>query len=202
MEHGSVLDPSPDQRTDAEVSSQVPLLPPLLLVEDEAPCRSRLGRFLTASGFAVTSTSSLAACRVAARRRFAYAVVGIGSARAGGLDLIRRLGGIRAEMRIVVVTDVDSFATAILALRAGAADYLPKPVDETALLDALHNRRSMLPPVPEKPLGIERRGWEHIVRIYEQCGRNVTQTARRLGMHRRSLQRMLSKRAPYRQRQL
>ena len=98
--------------------------------------------------------------------------------------------------RIVVVTDADSFASVIVALRAGADDYIAKPVDEDELIDALLDRAPMLPPVPDMPLGLSRTCWEHVMRVYEQCDRNVTHTAQRLGMHRRSLQRFLGKRAP------
>jgi two-component system response regulator RegA len=81
-------------------------------------------------------------------------------------------------------------------LGAGADDYKPQPVDEDELVDALLDRATTLPPIPETPLGLCRTCWEHIMRIYEQCDRNVSRTAQRLGMHRRSLQRVLSKRAP------
>ncbi len=114
----------------------------------------------------------------------------------GGLQLIKELHELHAPMRIVVITDQDSFAAVILALRAGAVDYLPKPLGESELVDALLGRTPMLPPVPETPLRIERTSWEHIQRILEQCGRNLSEAARRLRMHRRTLQRIAGKRAP------
>jgi hypothetical protein len=95
-----------------------------------------------------------------------------------------------------VVSDADSFATVILALRAGADGFVAKPVDEGELIDALLDQAPPLPPVPQTPLGLHRICWEHIMRVYEQCDRNMTRTAKRLGMDRRSLQRFLSKRAP------
>ena len=101
-------------------------------------------------------------------------------------------------MRIVVATDHDSFATVVLALRAGADDYLAKPVTDAELTDALLGRAPTLPSIPETPLGLQRMAWEHIQRILAQCDRNVAETARLLGMRRRSLQRILKKRAPYR----
>jgi two-component system response regulator RegA len=99
-------------------------------------------------------------------------------------------------MRIVVVTAHDSCASVILVLRAGADDYLPKPVGEGELVDALLGRSPVLPPVPETPLRIERVRWEHTQWVLGQCGHNVSEAARRLRMHRRSLQRILGKRAP------
>ena len=99
-------------------------------------------------------------------------------------------------MRIVVVTSFDSFASVILALRAGAVDYLSKPVNCRELVDALHGDGPALPAVPETPLGLDRIAWEHTQRIFEQCDRNVTRTAKLLGMHRRTLQRILLKRSP------
>ena len=100
-------------------------------------------------------------------------------------------------MRIVVVTDADSFASVIMALGAGADDYIPQPVGEDELVDALAGpQRPCCRRCPRRPLGLSRTCWEHVMRIYEQCDRNVSHTAQRLGMHRRSLQRMLGKRAP------
>jgi two-component system response regulator RegA len=110
--------------------------------------------------------------------------------------LIKELRQFNTAMRIVVVTDVDSFASVIVALRAGADDYIPQPVAKDELIDALLDRAPPLPPVPQTPLGLHRTCWEHVMRIYEQCDRNMTRAAARLGMHRRSLQRFLSKRAP------
>jgi len=112
------------------------------------------------------------------------------------LELVKQLRQCNARMRIVVVTDADSFASVVLALRAGADDYLAQPADDGELIDALLDRAPMLPPVPDTPLGLGRTCWEHIMRLHEQCGCNVTHTAQRLGMQRRSLQRILGKRAP------
>jgi two-component system response regulator RegA len=171
---------------------------PLLLVEKSLADRARLRRGLMARGFAVVGVESPPAALAAAQEAaFAYAVLELRLG-GGGLELIRQLRERHAAMRIVVVTDHDSFATVILALRAGADDHLAKPVTEAELTDALLGQAPTLPPVPETPLGLQRVCWEHIQRILAQCDRNVTETARRLGMGRRSLQRILSKRAPYR----
>jgi two-component system, response regulator RegA len=99
-------------------------------------------------------------------------------------------------MRIIVVTDHDSFASVVLALRAGADDLLPKSMSESELVGVLLSRSRDLPPVPDTPLCAQRQRWEHIHRIFEQCGRNIAETSRRLGMHRRTLHRILAKRAP------
>lgn len=170
---------------------------PLLLVEDGTVARARLGRALTARGFTVTAVDGAqAALATAAGTEFAYAVVEMPPGKGTGPQLIKELRQLHAPMRIVATTDHDSFASAILALRAGAADYLPKPLSEDGLVDALLGRTPVLPPVPETPLRIERVRWEHIQRILEQCDRNLSEAARRLSMHRRTLQRILSKRAP------
>ena len=137
------------------------------------------------------------AAQAACNGTFAHALVDVRFRYRNTLDLIRIFGGRQSELRIVVITDHDSFATVVLALRAGADDYLPIPVSEHELADALLGRGPPLPPIPETPLGADRIRWEHTQRILTQCGRNVSDTARRLRMHRRTLQRLLSKRAPY-----
>lgn len=169
----------------------------LLLVENAPVPRARLQRGLAARGFAVTVVDTGSALAAAYSAEFAYAVVEVQFRDRKGLDLVRKLRLRQAEIQIVVITDHDSFATVILALRAGADDYLPMPVSEHELTDALLGRRPALPPVPETPLAVQRIRWEHTQRLLEQCGRNVSDAARRLRMHRRSLQRMLNKRAPY-----
>jgi two-component system, response regulator RegA len=168
----------------------------LLLVDDEASTRAGLQRVLTRRGFAVTSVrSTRAALAAAAETPFAYAAVELRLGHDSGLELIKELHAFQPSIRIVV-TGFDSFASVILALKAGAVDYFAKPVDERELVDALLGRAPMLAPVPETPLGLKRVYWEYIQRIFEQCGRNVSQAAQRLSMHRRTLQRVLAKRAP------
>jgi two-component system, response regulator RegA len=171
---------------------------PLLLVESSPGARARLQAVLAASGFEVTGVPGAPECEAAAgEAAFAYALVNLRLGNGCGLPLVRKLRERhQAAMRIVVVTDTDSFASVILALRAGADDYVAWPAGDGELVDALLGRAPEMPPVPETPLGLSRTCWEHVMRIYEQCGRNVTVAARRLGMHRRSLQRLLSKRAP------
>jgi two-component system response regulator RegA len=195
----SLSDPQPCEECAHGTATRNALVPQgsLLLVENTSAPRARLQRALAASGFAVTGVSTRAALAAAYNAEFAYAVVEAQFRDRKELDLVRKLRRNQAGMRIVVITDHDSFATVILALRAGADDYLPMPVSEQELTDALLGRRPALPPVLETPLAVQRIRWEHTQRILEQCGRNVSDAARRLRMHRRSLQRMLNKRAPY-----
>jgi two-component system response regulator RegA len=169
----------------------------VLLVEGSPAARGFLHRVLTARGFTVLAVSEARqAKQVTTRATFSHAVVNMRLGNGDGLALVAKLRQLGPAMRIVVVTDVDSFATVILALRAGADDYFATPIDEDQLIAALLGRTPALPPVPDTPLGLSRTCWEHVMRIFEQCDRNVTHAARRLGMHRRSLQRFLSKRAP------
>jgi two-component system response regulator RegA len=169
----------------------------LLLVDDEVYSRTRLARGLAATGFAVTSVASAGeALEAAAERRFSHAVVELRIGRDSGQGLIAELSAMQAPMRIVVVTSFDSFASVILALRAGAVDYLSRPVLADDLVDALIGRGPSLPPVAETPIALVRISWEHIQRVFEQCDRNVSCAARLLGMHRRTLQRILAKRSP------
>ena len=169
----------------------------LLLVDASLGQRAILQRLLAGYGFAVTALPCLRQAAAALTAQpFDHAVLDLRLPDRNGLDLVRTMRARCAHARIVVVTDADSFATVVLALRAGADALLPKPVDERELMDALLDRSPVLPPVPETPLGLHRTCWEHVMRVYEQCGRNMTKAAARLGMHRRSLQRFLSKRAP------
>ena len=113
-----------------------------------------------------------------------------------GLNLVPELRKKRADCRIIVLTGFGNIATAVAAVKAGALDYLPKPADPDQIAAALLQTGGDLPPPPQDPMSADRVRWEHIQRVYEQCGRNVSETARRLRMHRRTLQRILSKHAP------
>ena len=169
----------------------------LLLVSASASQRALLQRVLGSQGLTVTAVPCLRqGSAVSAAQRFDHVILDLRLPDRKGLDVVRLIRARHPQSRIVVITDADSFATVVLALRAGADTLLPKPVDERELMDALLDRTPALPPVPETPLGVHRTCWEHVMRVYEQCGRNMTHSAARLGMHRRSLQRFLSKRAP------
>ncbi len=169
----------------------------LLLVDDDAPLRERLARALAQRGFTVAVADSVRAGSDAARSRPpAYAVVDLRLGDGSGLDVVAVLRQVRTDVRVVMLTGYGNLATAVAAVKAGAVDYLPKPADADAIVAALLSEKGVLPPPPIKPMSADRVRWEHIQRVYEQCDRNVSETARRLRMHRRTLQRILSKHAP------
>lgn len=170
----------------------------LLLVDDDAPLRNRLSKAFTEMGLAVVAGTTLseARARLAAGERFEAAVLELRLRDGNGLDLIGALRQTCPGIRIVVLTAFNSIATAVLAIKAGAADYLTKPTDPATIARALSGAEHRPLISPDLPMPPDRVRWEHIQRLYEQCGRNVSATARHLGMHRRSLQRILAKRAP------
>jgi len=171
--------------------------PKLLLIDDDAPLRRMLERALGRRGFCVyTAGSFREAVPLAQSLKPEFAVVDLRLEDGHGLELVRKLREIRPNMRIVILTGYGNIATAVAAVKAGAVDYLAKPTDADSVVNALLFAGTSLPPPPEKPMSADRVRWEHIQRVYEQCGRNVSETARRLGMHRRTLQRILNKRAP------
>ena len=174
-----------------------PSLRSLLIVDDDAPLRQRLAQAMARRGYDVTTAGSVAAGNQAARAVApAYAVVDLRLEDGSGLDVVAALRQSRPETRIVMLTGYGNIATAVAAVKAGAVDYLAKPADADQVEAALLAQGSDLPPPPEKPMSADRVRWEHIQRVYEQCDRNVSETARQLNMHRRTLQRILSKRAP------
>ncbi|MEK9594899.1 MAG: ActR/PrrA/RegA family redox response regulator transcription factor [Rhodospirillaceae bacterium] len=169
----------------------------LLLLDDDAPLRNRLARAMEARGFTVVTAESVAeGIAVAKQEPPAYAVLDMRLADGSGLDVVATLRATREDARIILLTSYGNIATAVAAVKAGAIDYLPKPADADTIAAALLNTANMLPPPPENPMPADRVRWEHIQRVYEQCGRNVSETARRLKMHRRTLQRILNKYAP------
>jgi two-component system response regulator RegA len=170
----------------------------LLIVDDDAPMCQRLARAMEKRGFVVATAESVAAgTEAAAHRPPAFAVVDLRLADGSGLDVVQAVRRARPSARIVVLTGYGNIATAVAAVKAGALDYLPKPADADAVEAALLARGdAALPPPPSDPMSADRVRWEHIQRVFEQCDRNVSETARRLKMHRRTLQRILSKHAP------
>jgi two-component system response regulator RegA len=170
---------------------------PLLLVDDDAPFRQRLQLTLERKGFAVTGVGSIAeARRFAGSLKPGHAVVDMRLEDGNGLDLVAELRALRPDIRIVVLTGYGNLATAVAAVKAGAVDYLAKPADPEDIVAALTALPGARPEAPAEPMSADRVRWEHIQRIYELCSRNVSETARRLKMHRRTLQRILAKRSP------
>jgi two-component system response regulator RegA len=169
----------------------------LLLVDDDAPLRRSMARALERRAFEVFAAEGVAVARVMAQEhRPEFAVLDMRLTEGSGLDLVRTLRELRPEVRIVIVTGYGNISTAVAAIKAGAVDYLAKPVDADDVANALLRSGQGLPPPPDNPMSADRVRWEHIQRVFEQCNRNVSETARRLNMHRRTLQRILNKRAP------
>jgi len=171
--------------------------PSLLLVDDDAAFLSRLERAMTRRGFEVRIAGSVAAGLAAVTERPpAYAVVDLRLEDGNGLDVVSALHQKRADARAIVLTGYGNIATAVTAVKLGAMDYLSKPADADDVINALLATGEDKPEPPENPMSADRVRWEHIQRVYELCDRNVSETARRLNMHRRTLQRILAKRAP------
>jgi two-component system response regulator RegA len=148
-------------------------------------------------GFDVTAVETVEEGRAAAQARApAYAVVDLRLRDGNGLDVVEMLREKREDARIVVLTGYGAIATAVAAVKIGAWDYLSKPADANDITDALLATGEERPEPPENPMSADRVRWEHIQRIFELCDRNVSETARRLNMHRRTLQRILAKRCP------
>jgi two-component system, response regulator RegA len=171
--------------------------PVLVLVDDDAPLRRSLQRALERRDFQVYSADSLkAGLNLAHSVKPDYAVVDLRLEDGSGIELVRRLRELHPKVRVVILTGYGNIATAVAAVKAGAVDYLAKPADADDVINALLATGSTLPPPPPNPMSADRVRWEHIQRVFEQCHRNVSETARRLNMHRRTLQRILNKRAP------
>lgn len=172
--------------------------PTLLLVDDDEVFLKRLSRAMEKRGFQVETATSVIAGKVIAKARPpAYAVVDLRLEDGNGLDVVEALRAARDDVRVVVLTGYGAIATAVAAVKIGATDYLSKPADANDVLRALLALPDdELPDIPDNPMSADRVRWEHIQRVYEQCDRNVSETARRLSMHRRTLQRILAKRSP------
>jgi len=169
----------------------------LLLVDDDEAFVRRLGKAMEKRGFEVEIAESVSAGRsMAISRPPAYAVVDLRLQDGNGLDVVETIREHKPDARVVVLTGYGAIATAVAAVKIGATDYLAKPADATDVTNALLARQDALPPPPENPMSADRVRWEHIQRVYELCDRNVSETARRLNMHRRTLQRILAKRSP------
>ena len=169
----------------------------LLIVDDDGPFLRRLARAMEVRGFAVETAESVAEGVAKTKANPPkYAVVDLRLGDGNGLDVIEAIRQKRDDTHIVVLTGYGNIATAVTAVKLGALDYLAKPADADDVYAALTQRPGEKAEVPENPMSADRVRWEHIQRVYEMCERNVSETARRLNMHRRTLQRILAKRAP------
>jgi two-component system response regulator RegA len=169
----------------------------LLIVEDDHSFLQRLAKALEQRGFTVTTAESVADGLLQVEKVApAFAVVDMRLGDGNGLDVISALKLKRPDARGIILTGYGNIATAVNAVKLGAVDYLAKPVDADDVVAALLAQDNTKIEPPENPMSADRVRWEHIQRIYEMCGRNVSETARRLNMHRRTLQRILAKRAP------
>ena len=169
----------------------------LLIVDDDSPFRARLARAMEKKGFQVTQAESVKNGIIQANNSPpAFAVVDLRLNDGSGLEVVKELRKVKKDSRVVMLTGYGNIPTAVAAVKAGAIDYIPKPADaddiENALLASPESKAS--PPI--NPMSADRVKWEHIHRVFELCNRNVSETARRLKMHRRTLQRILSKRSP------
>lgn len=169
----------------------------LLIVDDDEPLRSRLGRAMEKRGFQPILAAGVAdAAEILKQIAPAFAVVDLRLEDGDGLQVVNQIHDKREDCRVVMLTGYGNIATAVAAVKAGAIDYLSKPADADDVEKALLAKPGARPAPPENPMSADRVRWEHIQRVYELCDHNVSETARRLGMHRRTLQRILAKRAP------
>ncbi len=168
-----------------------------LVMDDDGPFLQRLSKALAQRGFVVTTASSVSEGRDVVRANPpAFAVLDLRLEDGTGLDVVESLLRQRPTARAVILTGYGAIATAVAAVKAGAVDYLSKPADVDDIIRALTATKDEKPAPPENPMSADRVRWEHIQRVYELCNHNVSETARRLNMHRRTLQRILAKRAP------
>ncbi|KAF0117456.1 MAG: two-component system response regulator RegA [Hyphomonadaceae bacterium] len=169
----------------------------LLVMDDDGPLRNRLSRALESRGFEVKSAAGVSeALAIIRENPPAFAVLDMRLDDGSGLTVVEEMHNLRPDARVVMLTGYGNIATAVAAVKAGAVDYLAKPADADDVVKALLAINDDLPAPPENPMSADRVRWEHIQRVYELCGNNVSETARRLNMHRRTLQRILAKRAP------
>jgi two-component system response regulator RegA len=181
----------------ADLVAAMPADRSLLIVEDDKSFLQRLARAMESRGFIVTTAESVADGLTQLETISpAFAVVDMRLEDGNGLDVISALKRRRPDARAIILTGYGNIATAVNAVKLGAVDYLSKPVDADDVVAALLALDGRKAEPPENPMSADRVRWEHIQRIYELCGRNVSETARRLNMHRRTLQRILAKRAP------
>jgi two-component system response regulator RegA len=169
----------------------------LLIVDDDNPFRERLARAMEKKGFEVTQAEGVKKGIESVKvKKPAFAVVDLRLNDGNGLEVVKELQTSNSKSRIIMLTGYGNIPTAVAAIKEGAIDYLAKPADADDVEKALLADPEAKAPPPENPMSADRVKWEHIHRVFELCNRNVSETARRLKMHRRTLQRILSKRSP------
>ena len=169
----------------------------LLIVDDDDPFRSRLCRAMEKKGFVVKGAKTLGESVQSVKQNPPhFAVIDLRLDDGSGLDVVKELKKVKKDSRIIMLTGYGNLPTAVAAVKAGAIDYIAKPVDADDVESALLASPESKAKPPENPMSADRVKWEHIHRVFELCNRNVSETARRLKMHRRTLQRILSKRSP------
>ena len=190
LERGQVMAEKPSVPTAGEGKV-------LLIVDDDKAFLQRLARAMEKRGYITETAESVAEARAKVETANpAFAVVDMRLEDGNGLDVIEILRHRRPEARAIILTGYGNIATAVTAVKLGAIDYLSKPADADEIHAALTQQKDERAAPPENPMSADRVRWEHIQRVYELCDRNVSETARRLNMHRRTLQRILAKRAP------
>ena len=169
----------------------------LLIVDDDSPFRERLARAMEKKGFEVIQAEGVQKGIDAVKiKKPGFAVVDLRLGDGNGLDVVKEIQNSNSSSRIIMLTGYGNIPTAVAAIKEGAIDYLAKPADADDVEKALLADPNKKPQPPENPMSADRVKWEHIHRVFELCNRNVSETARRLKMHRRTLQRILSKRSP------
>tara|TARA_B100001105_G_scaffold13301_1_gene9764 strand:+ start:298 stop:861 length:564 start_codon:yes stop_codon:yes gene_type:complete len=169
----------------------------LLVVDDDNPFRDRLARAMEKKGFQVSQAESVKkGVESALKQKFAFAVVDLRLGDGNGLEIVKEIQKSNSNSRVVMLTGYGNIPTAVAAIKQGAIDYLAKPADADDVERALLADPNKNAAPPDNPMSADRVKWEHIHRVFELCNRNVSETARRLKMHRRTLQRILSKRSP------
>ena len=169
----------------------------LLIVDDDNPLRDRLARAMEKKGFQVIQAENVdKGMNLAKTAPPAFAVIDLRLTDGSGLEVVKEIRKNKQDSRIIMLTGYGNIPTAVAAIKAGAIDYIPKPADADDVESALLANPRLKATPPENPMSADRVKWEHIHRVFELCNRNVSETARRLKMHRRTLQRILSKRSP------
>ena len=169
----------------------------LIIIDDDLPFRNRLSQSMQKKGFNVEAFGDAKnSIERMNQKKFDYAIVDMRLEDGSGLEIIQLMKKINPKTKSLLLTGYGNLATAVAAIKSGAIDYLPKPAEIDQIYNALTSSQEILPPPPENPMSADRVRWEHIQRVFIQCNRNVSETARKLRMHRRTLQRILNKHAP------